>query len=387
MPRSTSLVSLNLAHFFCHLILLIFPTAALAMAHDWEGGYPAVLALGTWTFAVFALATLPVGWLGDRCSRSLLMRVFWLGSGGACIATALAQGPWSLAAGLGAIGLFAAIYHPVATAMVYAGSRNAGTSLAVNGVYGNMGVAAAALLTGVLTQAFGWRWAFAAPGAVMLALGSTFRRGDPPQADGPRAATHVEDPAQQGRVFLVLAALALLGGLIFNGTTIVLPKLLEERLTVGVAAVGGIGAAIFALAAFAQLPVGRLLDRVGPRRLILVIEALKTLLLILLAVIPGAAGVALTLPLMLLVFGEIPITAWLLGRWVVPAWRSRAYGLQFLLSLGVGSATVPLIAALHARTGDAGALMLVLAVSSVLVWSAAMLLPTPRRGGAGTVAA
>ena len=378
MPRDRGMLALNLAHFFDHFVLLIFPSAVLAMQNEWPGGYAGLLDLGTWTFVVFALATLPAGWLGDRWSRPSMMRLFWLGTGAACVLAAAAPGPWALALGLAAIGLFAAIYHPVATAMVYAASARAGRALAVNGVFGNLGVAAAALATGAITEALGWRWAFALPGLTMLVLGLVLpidsHVGEQPRQTEASGA----DRTIQLRVALVLAATALLGGLIFSGLTIALPKLIEERLagwTSSLGTVGLVGAAIFAISGFAQLPVGRLLDRLGPRRLILAIEAAKTPLLLCLALDAGPGSVLLALPLMLLVFGEIPITAWLLGRWVAPAWRSRAYAVQFVLSLGVGAGTVPLITALHRYTGDSGALLVILAAASALVWATALLLP------------
>lgn len=379
MARNRGMLVLNIAHFFDHFVLLIFPTAVLAVQDEWPGGYADLLGLGTWTFAAFALATLPAGWLGDRWDRSSMMRLFWLGTGASCLVAAAAPGPGMLAFGLAAIGLFAAIYHPVATALVYGASARAGQALAINGVFGNMGVAAAALITGAVTEALGWRWAFALPGLGMLVLGLLLPPADGGVEERPRPAEVVAaDRGTQRRVALVLATTALAGGLIFSGMTIALPKLLEERLagwTSSLAAVGLIGASIFAISGFAQLPVGRLLDRLGPRRLILAIEAVKTPLLLLLALNAGSASALLALPLMLLVFGEIPITAWLLGRWVAPAWRSRAYAAQFVLSLGVGAGAVPLITTLFRYTGDSDALLWILAAASALVWATALLLP------------
>ena len=43
--------------------------------------------------------------------------------------------------------MFGAIYHPVGLAIVTAKWKNTGMRLAVNGVWGNLGVASAALLT------------------------------------------------------------------------------------------------------------------------------------------------------------------------------------------------------------------------------------------------
>ena len=77
----------------------------------------------------------------------------------------------------------------------------------------------------------------------------------------------------QLRVFAFILVSGLFGGLVFNGATIALPKLIAERLPeASLTGVGIVAALIFAAAAFAQLPVGRLLDRWGARLLLFVIE-------------------------------------------------------------------------------------------------------------------
>ena len=309
------------------------------------------------------------------------MRVFWFGTGAACLVAGLAPGAWGLAAGLALIGLFAAIYHPVATAMVMGLQERAGHALAVNGVWGNMGVAAAALATALLAQWVSWRAAFVVPGLLMLALGchyatipasaqtvvQTARQGAP------------EEPRDQLRILVFIAISGLFGGLVFTGATIALPKLLAERLPgAGLVLVGVIAALIFGAAAFAQLPVGRLLDRWGARPLLFTIEGIKAPLLLAMALTPGGGSAALALPVMLLVFGEIPITAWLLGRHLGERWWSRAYSVQYLLSLGVAAGTVPLITALYRQTGDQTALFVVLAACSATILAGTFLVPARR---------
>ncbi len=377
MTRSHAFLGLNLAHFFDHFVLLILPTAALAIGRD----YADALWPATWAFVAFALATLPAGWLGDHWGRVPMMRLFWFGAGAGCLVAGLIPGPGALALGMALIGTFAAIYHPVATAMVMGIAEKPGHALAVNGVWGNMGVAAATLVTALVAGLADWRTAFVVPGIAMLTLGSVYAT-IPAKAQRvaaiPRPGGGPESAAQR-RVLAFIALSALLGGLIFNGVTIALPKLLAERLPgIGLLAIGGFAAAIFAAAGLAQLPVGRLLDRWGARPLLFAIEGAKTPFLLALALAPGWLGASAALPVMLLVFGEIPITAWLLGRYLNERWWSRAYAVQYLLSLGVAAATVPMIAALHRATGDQATLLLLLSACSVTILAATFLVPRGR---------
>jgi hypothetical protein len=87
---------------------------------------------------------------------------------------------------------------------------------------------------------------------------------------------------------------------------------------------------------------------------------------------------ALALPLMLLVFGEIPIASWLVGRYVAARWQSRVFALQYVLSLGVSAAVVPLISVLYERTGGFEALFLAMAAAAGVVGLAAFILPRTR---------
>jgi hypothetical protein len=74
-------------------------------------------------------------------------------------------------------------------------------------------------------------------------------------------------------------------------------------------------------------------------------------------------------------FAEIPITGWLLGHYVAPTWRARAFSVEYVLSLGMGAAIVPAIAWGH-RVGHGFDIQyLVLAGSAGVVLVAACFLP------------
>ena len=381
---SRPLLFLNLAHTYDHFFLLIFPTAVLALAPAWDMSYGEALAFGTAAFVTFGLGTLPAGWLGDRWSRAHLMTIFFIGIGASAILTGLAQGPISLTVGLGLIGLFAAIYHPVGTALVVQQAGRTGRALGINGVFGNLGVAAAALVTGATAELWGWRAAFILPGALSVLTGLLFAGYVRPmmgqvETAGQTKRAKVELAADaQLRMFLVIGVVALFGGIVFHGTTVALPKIFEVRLEAVVPDLTTIGllvSLVFAAAALAQIVVGYMLDRIGARSILPTIALLQTVCLVLAIDLWGFGMVVLALPLMLFVFGEIPITAWLVGRYVSASWQSRVFGLQYVLSFGVSALVVPLIALLYEHTGGFAALFTVLAVAAAAVAGVALLLP------------
>ena len=73
--------------------------------------------------------------------------------------------------GLGTLGLFAAIYHPVGLAHVTEIGLRTGRALAINGIFGNMGLAGAAAITGLLATRYGWQATFLLPGTLSVLLG------------------------------------------------------------------------------------------------------------------------------------------------------------------------------------------------------------------------
>ena len=108
------------------------------------------------------------------------------------VATAFAGSPTTLAITLAATGLFAAIYHPIGTAMlVDAAGDKPGRAIGMNGVFGNLGVALAPVATALLATQAGWRAAFLLPGLACAALGLVWLRLPAPEATVRRASAAV----------------------------------------------------------------------------------------------------------------------------------------------------------------------------------------------------
>jgi MFS family permease len=296
----------------------------------------------------------------------------------------------TLTAALAAIGIFAGIYHPVAIAAVVRLAHGSGRAIAANGVFGNLGFAGAAVITGLLTDAFSWRWAFIVPGIAstvlgLLALRYMGREVDVPKSEEAASIASSELRPALLRVFAFVGVAALFGGLIFNGITNAVPKLFEQQIHVADGDLflsGTLAAIAFAVAAFAQLPTGRMLDRYGAKPVALLILGLQVPALALVGQIWGLPLMGVTIVALLLVFGEIPVSDWLIGRHVASAWQSRVFAVNYLFSLGVSILIYPLIGALYAFSGDFAILFWVLAICAAAVLVAAIALPGGRPASA-----
>src|SRR6202023_2232293 len=94
----------SVGHFFAHLLMLLYPTVLLVLEGRWGMSYGDLLSLSLRWFALFGLGALPAGWLGDRWSAEGMIIIFFIGTGGAAIATGLTDGPVALGVGPAGIG-------------------------------------------------------------------------------------------------------------------------------------------------------------------------------------------------------------------------------------------------------------------------------------------
>ena len=372
---------INLGHFLDHLAMLVFPTVVIALARDWQRDYSELLPLTLGGFIAFGAFALPAGWLADHWSRYRMMVVFFLGIGGSLLLTGFAASPWQLGAGLTLVGVFAAIYHPVGIAMLVAAPTKLGAALGWNGLYGNLGLAAAALVSGALMDLLGWRAAFFVPGAICIAAGVAFIAlvpdPGPVKKSGRAIGLHI-DRRTMARIFAILLVATCCGGIIFNSTTVAMPKVFDERLhelTQSNFGIGALVAFVYTLAAFAQVAMGALIDRFEMRRLMIGIALVQLPLLALAANLQGWAMLAAAVAMMLAVFGQIPLNDAIVGKYCADEYRARVLAVRYVVSLGVAAVGVPLIALLHRTEGGFGNVFLVLAVLAAGMLAASLFFP------------
>ena len=289
MNRGYLVPFINIGHFVDHLAMLVFPVVVVALAREWQQSYAELLPLALGGFIAFGAFALPAGWLADHWSRYKMMAVFFFGIGTALFLTGFADTPWQVGLGLFVIGMFAAIYHPVGIAMLVAAPERMGRALGWNGLWGNLGLAAAALISGALMDSFGWRAAFFVPGVLSIAIGAAFLvlvpDPGPVQKKSKTIGLHI-DRATMARIFVIMLIATACGGVIFNSTTVAMPKIFDERLAALTQTSFGIGALVaivYTMAAFAQVLMGTLIDRFELRRLMIGVALVQIPLLALAA--------------------------------------------------------------------------------------------------------
>ena len=267
--------------------------------------------------------------------------------------------------------------------MVIEGGGKIGWRLGMNGVWGNMGVAAAPLVTGFTIAQFDWRMAFIIPGSVSILTGLGFISFGRSVGAKKLEATQQEkelvgfSPGWK-RALVSLALVTAAGGFVFGSMTFLIPRLFEVRMqgiSEDIAVTGTLAALIYAVAAFAQLVVGRAIDKRTIKTVLIFIAAGQPLFLSLMAMQTDYTLFAVSLLAMGFVFGQIPITDALLSQYVPDQWRTKVLSIKFLINLVIGA--LALMTARYLLSTGAGfeTVMRVIAIAACFIVGAAILLP------------
>lgn len=376
-PRLTS-VLLNLGHTLDHLILLIFAAAVASIATEfglarWEDMMP----YGAPAFFFFGLGSLPSGKLGDLWGRRKMMLLYFAGMGISSLLISQAQNPLQLSLLLALMGCFASIYHPVGIPMLIQHSNTPGRTIGISGMMGNLGIAAAALLTGWVIKDYGWRAAFWIPGMISLVLGFVFWRVSDAHEISPvkkKTSLTVDFQSDKLKLFFVMTLAATTGSFLFNFTTngnneILFSKLGHELQDPAV--IGTLLAAVYFIASFSQLIIGLLIDRVSLKKLYSSVIILQFLAILAATQVDGWSFYFAQLIFMCAIFAAIPFTDAMIARYVDDSMRSRFSGARLAISFSVSSMAVWLIGPIVKGWGFGAFLWLMAATSAatfVVIW-------------------
>jgi MFS family permease len=377
----------NAAHFIDHYAMLIFAAAVIIMGPALGMAYSELLPYATPGFVAFGAGSLATGWLGDRWSRRHMMVIFFIGIGASMIAVGFVNTPLALGAALLSIGLFASIYHPVGTAMIVSYAEALGREMGINGVFGNLGVASSALVTGVIGQYLGWRWAFVIPGSVTILIGLCFtamvKHED---RTGAKQATAQARVAEQDmwRVILALLIVVIAISTTFNAVTVALPKLFAERLsglTQSPALLGMIAAGVYVFGAMTQYTIGQLLDRHSLKAVSLPLSFVLAPFLYVAAELSNLPLIIAAIGIVMGAFGQVTVNDAMVGKYTSEEWRSRAYAVRYFVGFTAAGVSVGLVAWLYQQGGFV-TMLHAFAGLCLLTIAAALILPVEIRSPA-----
>ena len=381
---------LNIGHLLDHFMMLIFAKAAFDAGREFGLSYEEIIVYGTLGVVLFGAAAPLAGWLADKYSRAILITVYPFGLGLGSILAAFSQSTEMLGISLGILGFFAAIYHPVGIAMITKRPGKVGLRLGINGVWGNMGVALAPVLTGVLIAFADWRLAFIVPSIICLFFGLSqlfaFIELDETELKTNNIkknnASSVLTEGWQ-TVLFCLSIVTLSGGFIFGSLTFLIPRLFEVNMleiSSDVAITGLLAGLVYAIASFSQIGTGWLVDKIPPK-FVLSAMGLGQLIFIYIASHSSDYGLLfMMLAAMLFVFGQVPITDVILVKYVKDSWRGRVLSIKFMVNLSAGASVLPITSLLLKNGYNFSFVLQCLAFMSICVIISGLLLPNKTSG-------
>tara|TARA_B110000027_G_scaffold21957_1_gene23525 strand:- start:9886 stop:11097 length:1212 start_codon:yes stop_codon:yes gene_type:complete len=376
---------LNIGHLLDHFMMLIFAKAAFDAGREFGLSYEEIIVYGTLGVVLFGAAAPLAGWLADKYSRAILITVYPFGLSLGAMLAAFSSSTEMLGISLGVVGFFAAIYHPVGIAMITKRPGKVGLRLGINGVWGNMGVALAPILTGLLIAFADWRLGFIIPALMCLSFGISQlfafieldeTRPQTAKMKNNKSASVLTEGWQT--VLLCLSIVTLSGGFIFGSLTFLIPRIFEVnmlQISNDVAITGLLAGLVYAIASFSQIGTGWLVDKVPPK-FVLSAMGLGQLIFIYIASQSSDYGLLfIMLAAMIFVFGQVPITDVILVKYVKDSWRGRVLSIKFMVNLSAGASVLPITSILLKNGYDFSFVLQCLALLSVSVIISGLFLP------------
>ncbi len=390
------------AHAVTHLYMLLYAAMLRPMQESFGVDLRELTVYVSLSNVLFGLGALPAGWLSDRYGEKAMLVAFFLITAGGGILVGLAHGKVALAVGMIVLGAGCSIFHPVGNAMISKGIPDAGRAMGVNGLWGNVGTAAAPLVAASVALAFGWRTAYVALALPTALLGILLLRSSLQIEDGTSAAKEATRDARNSeatdahrrpvrvvatdvggswKVFIAALLVAMTcGGFYFHLITTMLPTHLGEQLPDRVH--GWIGSLIpasvhtrltsefdgallasfvYAIGGAGQLFGGAIVRNRDARSPYLFVLMAAAVLVLSLAFASGWSLVALAAAMAIFVFAAQPIENVLLARYSPARSRGVLFGAKFILAFGVGGLGTLLAGHIERESG----------VAAVFSWAAA----------------
>lgn len=381
-PRERSILTVACyGHFMSHFNMLVFPAVLLPLSAQFGMNMVETLALSFWMYLLFGVTALPWGLLADKIGPRPLLALFHLGAGICGLLAAFnVSNPFLFSLSLAGIGLFSGIYHPVALGWIAKEVENTSKGMAINGMFGNLGLASAPLLAGTVNYFWGASAVYIAlatfnvSGLVFLYLAK----------NGHRERINVQKSTETKSTlvpFLALLVCMMLGGVVYRAVSVTLPAYFElqnQNLYDGFMALAGnfgspnvfatvITSTIYLVGMAGQYYGGKVGEKV---------DLGKGYLIFHLITIPAAIAMALTSNIPLVVFAMIhsffllgmqPIENTLVARLSPPNLHSTAYGLKFILTFGVGALSISMVGGIKEAIGFNAVYLTLAGVSSLLV--------------------
>ncbi len=361
-------------------MMLIFAKAAYDAGKYFGLTYDEIIAYGAVGFLFFGAFAPLAAHLSDKISRSFLMIVYHFGIG-------LSQFGCSCNKLMAVRNELIPNRHlrcnlsPVGITMLLSKNKNNGVRMGINGVFGNMGVAAAPLITGLILFYGNWRLCFLLPGLFCLFYGLKFLSALSIEPSGKiNSKVNSSQPFAKNwhRALSSIALSTLSAGFIFGAMTFIIPRYFEtylSNISTSVAVTGLLAGIVYATASFAQIFVGKMIDKFSPKLILLIISVGQILFIYFSSILENWSLFFMTLFAMAFVFGQVPINDIILSRYIPDKKRAKILSIKYVLNLSAGASVLPICSLMMQNGFEMRQIFSMMSFMAVLILLAALLLP------------
>lgn len=337
-----ALLFASIAHALVHSFMLILPAVLIPIMNEFDISVTQVGFLGTLSYLMFGLGAIPSGWLTDKYGSRGLVIICLIGSGASSIFIGLSTDLVMLYAGLILLGLFTSIYHPAGLAMISRRIRNIPRALGYHGIFGNIGLAGAPLISGLIAGYGDWRDAYLLFGLLSLLIGIYFylkplTKG---KLDG-NEANHKEGKTLFPELIIFYLS-SIIFGFVYRGTLTFMPYLFTYKVMLWEGldpiAVGGVvTTAALLTGMLGQWLGGRAAERYSLTKTLIPLWVIVSISLMFMGMTAQYALVIWAFIFTIFIFAGQPVGNTLLASYNSLKSRGKGYGLNIAIGFGIGS--------------------------------------------------
>ncbi len=368
------LIFTSAAHLISHMYILIFPALIMPISRSFNISIGDVFATSFIMYLFYGLLAIPWGYISDRYGPRNVMGSGILLCGLGFIGAGYAQSLTWLTISLAVTGIGCAAYHPSGLSLLSKGIRNRGEALGINGLTGNVGIALAPLIAGILNYSVEWSNTFKILGVMGLILGkaillSKFSVG---RYEEVQKSTKV-DNKMAVKLFILFCVSMVFSGIMYRGFTLILPSYLELHMTsyftkameylhffkisseltshskTLIASI--FTSLVFFIGMAGQLVGGKVADKKELRWSYCIFFAAALPFLAIISFVTGPWIILFAGLFSFFALGMQPIENSLVAMITPPQWRSVSYGIKFTVVFGAGSVAIKLAEYIQKKSG------------------------------------
>lgn len=350
----------NIAHFLAHAFIISFPSIATPLSGEFGLPFDAVLKISFLMYLFYGLCALPSGFLSDKIHPRISLTIYFFGIGIAGLFTSFSQTKLQLQLSLMLLGIFASIYHPAGIGLLSKAIKNKGMALGINGIYGNIGIAAGPFIAGIITYLMGWRYIYiimSIPSLIMGVLLQFISMDIHLERDAQIGASKTSENENSSTTkisyFIILCVSIVLAGFMYRGQTLILPTYFERKIyflhnfvkTLDFLNVEGtkilsatiLASLVYIVGIIGQLIGGKIADRYDLRYAYTLFFTSALPFIIMMYFFNNLPLFISSIFFILFSFGVQPIENSLIAKFTPHKWRNTSYGIKFILAFGVSS--------------------------------------------------